>query len=151
MNERTKDFIFYGIMFAYVALSMMVIAKEAKATQPFNATVQDHSKTIIKRVPQTWEVCSEVNAPGDKTADTLLGALIGGAIGQNITKDLPDGATAGAIIGGILGNQNSKTINGKQMKCTKNVRYQESMETIYSHSTITFNYEGRTYTVRFKK
>jgi len=151
MNERTKDFIFYGIMFAYLVLSIMFIAKEAKATQPFNATVQDHSKTIIKRVPQTWEVCSEVNVPGDKTADTLLGALIGGAIGQNITKDLPDGATAGAIIGGILGNQNSKTINGKQMKCTKNVRYQESMETVYSHSTITFNYEGKTYTVRFKK
>ena len=151
MNERTKDFIFYGIMFAYLVLSIMFIAKEAKATQPFNATVQDHSKTIIKRVPQTWEVCSEVNVPGDKTADTLLGALIGGAIGQNITKDLPDGATAGAIIGGILGNQNSKTINGKQMKCTKNVRYQESMETVYSHSTITFNYEGRTYTVRFQK
>ena len=151
MNERTKDFIFYGIMFAYLVLSIMFIAKEAKATQPFNATVQDHNKTIIKRVPQTWEVCSEVNVPGDKTADTLLGALIGGAIGQNITKDLPDGATAGAIIGGILGNQNSKTINGKQMKCTKNVRYQESMETVYSHSTITFNYEGKTYTVRFKK
>ena len=151
MNERTKDFIFYGIMFAYLVLSIMFIAKEAKATQPFNATVQDHSKTIIKRIPQTWEVCSEVNVPGDKTADTLLGALIGGAIGQNITKDLPDGATAGAIIGGILGNQNSKTINGKQMKCTKNVRYQESMETVYSHSTITFNYEGKTYTVRFKK
>ena len=151
MNERTKDFIFYGIMFAYLVLSIMFIAKEAKATQPFYATVQDHSKTIIKRVPQTWEVCSEVNVPGDKTADTLLGALIGGAIGQNITKDLPDGATAGAIIGGILGNQNSKTINGKQMKCTKNVRYQESMETVYSHSTITFNYEGKTYTVRFKK
>ena len=151
MNERTKDFIFYGIMFAYLVLSIMFIAKEAKATQPFNVSVQDHSKTIIKRVPQTWEVCSEVNVPGDKTADTLLGALIGGAIGQNITKDLPDGATAGAIIGGILGNQNSKTINGKQMKCTKNVRYQESMETVYSHSTITFNYEGKTYTVRFKK
>ena len=25
------------------------------------------------------------------------------------------------------------------------------METIYSHSTITFNYDGRSYTVRFKK
>ena len=61
-----------------------------------------------------------------------------------------DGATAGAIIGGILGNQNS-TINGKQMRCRTMTRYNESMETIYSHSTITFNYEGRTYTVRFKK
>ena len=76
---------------------------------------------------------------------------IGGAIGQNITKDLPDGATAGAIIGGILGNQNSKTINGKQMKCTKNTRYQDTIEKLYSHSTITFTYEGKQYTVRFTK
>ena len=151
MNERTKDFIFYGIMFAYLALSIMVIAKEAKATEPFNVDIQDHVKTVIKRVPQTWEVCSEVDVPGDKTADTLLGAIIGGAIGQNITKDLPDGATAGAIIGGILGNQNSQTINGKRMKCTKNTRYEDTMERLYSHSTITFNYKGKTYTLRFNK
>ena len=67
-----------------------------------DTTVQDHTKTVIKRTPFNVEVCSEVNVQGDKTKDTLLGAIIGGAIGQNITKDLPDGATAGAIIGGIL-------------------------------------------------
>ena len=43
MNERTKDFIFYGIMFAYLVLSIMFIAKEAKATQPFNVSVQSPS------------------------------------------------------------------------------------------------------------
>ena len=71
-------------------------------------------------------------------------------IGQNITKDLPDGATAGAIIGGILGNQNS-TIDGKQMRCKSMTRYNESMQTIYSHSTITFVYEGKQYKLNFKK
>ena len=70
---------------------------------------------------------------------------------QNITKDLPDGATAGAIIGGILGNQNSTASNGTKLVCNKITRYKESMETIYSHSTITFNYDGKTYTVRFNK
>jgi len=30
-------------------------------------------------------------------------------------------------------------------------RYEESMETIYSHSTITFVYEGKQYSVNFKK
>ena len=149
MNERTKDFIFYGIMFAYVALSIMVIVKEPKATPPHNVQIEDHTKTVIKRTPYNVEICSEVQR--DKTNDTILGAIIGGAIGQNITKDLPDGATAGAIIGGILGNQNSTASNGTKLVCNKITRYKESMETIYSHSTITFNYEGRTYSVRFQK
>ena len=40
--------------------------------------VQDHTKTIIKRVPFNYEVCSEVDVPADKTKDTILGAIIGG-------------------------------------------------------------------------
>ena len=113
--------------------------------------MRDHQKTVIKRTPQVVEVCSERKVSGDKPADTILGAIIGGAIGQNITKDLPDGATAGAIIGGILGNQNSTANDGTKLVCNKMTRYKESMETIYSHSTITFNYYGKTYTVRFQK
>ena len=80
-----------------------ITGKSAFATQPYNVEVRDHQKTVIKRTPQVVEVCSERKVSGDKTADTILGAIIGGAIGQNVTKDLPDGATAGAIIGGILG------------------------------------------------
>ena len=71
MNERTKDFIFYGIMFAYLVLSIMFIAKEAKATQPFNATVQDHDKAVIKRTPFQVEVCSERKVPIDRDWETL--------------------------------------------------------------------------------
>ena len=74
-----------------------ITGKSAFATQPYNVEVRDHQKTVIKRTPQVVEVCSERKVSGDKTADTILGAIIGGAIGQNITKDLPDGATAGAI------------------------------------------------------
>ena len=128
-----------------------ITGKSAFATQPYNVEVQDHQKAVIKRTPQVVEVCSERKVSGDKTADTILGAIIGGAIGQNVTKDLPDGATAGAIIGGILGNQNSTANDGTKLVCNKMTRYQESMETIYSHSTITFNYYGKTYTVRFQK
>ena len=128
-----------------------ITGKSAFATQPYNVEVQDHTKTVIKRTPFNVEVCSEVDVQRDKTKDTILGAIIGGAIGQNITKDLPDGATAGAIIGGILGNQNSTANDGTKLVCNKMTRYKESMETIYSHSTITFNYYGKTYTVRFQK
>ena len=128
-------------------IAFTFIANSVKA----DTTVQDHYKNIIKRTPQVVEVCSERNVSGDKTSDTLLGAIIGGAIGQNITKDLPDGATAGAIIGGILGNQNSTASDGTKLVCSKMKRYEESMETIYSHSTITFIYEGKQYSVNFKK
>ena len=125
-------------------IAFTFIANSVKA----DTTVQDHYKNIIYKKPSQVEVCYE--GSGDKTGDTLLGAIIGGAIGQNITKDLPDGATAGAIIGGILGNQNS-TVGGKQMSCRTMTRYNESMQTIYSHSTITFVYEGKQYSVNFKK
>tara|TARA_Y100000816_G_C25584629_1_gene314188 strand:- start:3 stop:446 length:444 start_codon:yes stop_codon:yes gene_type:complete len=139
---------FAGII---AGVGAVLLANEAFATQPYNVEVRDHQKTVIKRTPQVVEVCSERKVSGDKTADTILGAIIGGAIGQNITKDLPDGATAGAIIGGILGNQNSTANDGTKLVCNKMTRYKESMETIYSHSTITFNYYGKTYTVRFQK
>ena len=151
MNERTKDFVFYGMVAFAFFLALMNLVKEARATQPYNVEGKDYQKTVIKRTPQVVEVCSEKKVSGDKTADTILGAIIGGAIGQNVTKDLPDGATAGAIIGGILGNQNSTANDGTKLVCNKMTRYKESMETIYSHSTITFNYYGKTYTVRFQK
>ena len=88
---------------------------------------------------------------GDKTGDALMGAIIGGIIGNNVTKNLPDGGTAGAIIGGMLGHQNSTAKDGTELVCRNLTRYKESMETIYSHSIITFNYDGKSYTVRFKK
>ena len=112
-----------------------------------DTTVQDHYKEVIQKKPYQVEVCYE--ARGDKTGDTLLGAIIGGAIGQNITKDLPDGATAGAIIGGILGNQNSTASGG--VKCRYETRNNEQQKTIYSHSTISFIYEGKQYKLNFKK
>jgi uncharacterized protein YcfJ len=151
MNEKTRSFILYGMTMAAFVLAAMFTIKQASATSAYNADVQDHFKTVIKRTPYNVEVCSERKVSGDKTGDTLLGAIIGGAIGQNITKDLPDGATAGAIIGGILGNQNSTASDGTKLVCTKTTRYKESMDTIYSHSTITFNYNGKTYTTRFRK
>ena len=125
-------------------IAFTFIANSVKA----DTTVQDHYKNIIKRTPQVVEVCSERNVSGDNTGDTLLGAIIGGALGPNITKDLPDGATAGAIIGGILGNQNS-TASGNV--CRTETRYNEEARTVYSHSTITFVYEGKQYKLNFKK
>ena len=48
----------------------------------------------------------EPNCGGDKTADTLKGAIIGGVIGNNV-GDVDNGGAIGAIIGGMLGHNNS--------------------------------------------
>ncbi len=135
----------------YAAVGLFLATSQVGATQPHAAVVTDHQKTVIKRTPHIVEVCSERKVSGDKTGDAVMGAIIGGIIGNNVTKNLPDGGTAGAIIGGLLGHQNSTANDGTKLVCNKMKRYEESMETIYSHSTITFNYEGKTYTVRFQK
>jgi len=114
-------------------------------------TVRDYYKTVIQQKPYTVEVCKEVTTSGDKTGDALMGAIIGGIIGNNVTKDLPDGGTAGAIIGGMLGHNNSKAKGGVKTVCSKETRYNESSETIYSHSMVTFTYEGKQYKLRFTK
>ena len=135
----------------FMCITMMSSCTTANATQPYNVDVQDYQKTVIKRTPYNVEVCSERKVSGDKTGDALMGAIIGGIIGNNVTKNLPDGGTAGAIIGGMLGHQNSTAKDGTELVCRNLTRYKESMETIYSHSIITFNYDGKSYTVRFKK
>ena len=87
---------------------------------------------------------------GDKTGDTLKGALLGGIIGNNI-KGEQDGGAIGAIIGGMLGHANSNSSVGTRNVCTRETRYKETEKTIYSHSTITFLHEGVTYMLRFNK
>ena len=144
MNIFQKQTLIWG---GIGVIAFTFIANSVKA----DTQVQDHYKNIIYKKPSNIEVCYDRQVSGDRTGDTLLGAIIGGAIGQNITKDLPAGATAGAIIGGILGNQNSTASDGTKLVCNKMKRYEESMETIYSHSTITFVYEGKQYSVNFKK
>ena len=137
-QEKLKSLTLGAIGF----VAFCFVANSVKA----DTTVQDHYKNVIQKKPYSVEVCYQ--GSGDKTGDTLLGAIIGGAIGQNITKDLPDGATAGAIIGGILGNQNS-TASGTY--CKTETRFNEESRTVYSHSTITFVYEGKQYKLNFKK
>ena len=142
MNFKNQEKLKHLTLGAIGFIAACFVVNSVKA----DTTVQDHYKNVIQKKPYTVEVCYQ--GSDDKTGDTLLGAIIGGAIGQNITKDLPDGATAGAIIGGILGNQNS-TASGNV--CRTETRYNEEARTVYSHSTITFVYEGKQYKLNFKK
>ena len=113
--------------------------------------IEHHFLSVIEQTPYSVEVCKNVRVNGDKTGDTLTGAIIGGIIGNNVTKDLPDGGTAGAILGGILGHMNSDAKSGTKRVCNIETRYEEVQKKIYSHSTITFWSDGKRYTLRFKK
>jgi uncharacterized protein YcfJ len=131
----------------------LAIASVIMVTTSANADtqVQDHYKNIIYKTPNQVEVCYERQVSGDKTGDTIMGGIIGGVIGNNITKDLPDGGTAGAIIGSILGNMNSDASGGTRTVCKTETRYSEESKTMYSHSTINFEYHGKMYTLKFQK
>ena len=113
--------------------------------------IEHHFLSVIEQTPYSVEVCKNVRVNGDKTSDTLTGAIIGGIIGNNVTRDLPDGGTAGAILGGILGHMNSDARSEIKKVCNIETRYEEVQKEVYSHSTITFWSGGKQYTLRFKK
>jgi len=144
MNQKTKDF-FFWVTLATAAL--LIVSSKVKAA---DGDIQDHYKTVIKQKPYTVEVCRDKVTSGDKTGDALAGAILGGIIGNNI-KGEKDGGAIGALIGGMLGHSNSSASGNVKTYCSNQTRYKEESTTVYSHSTITFGYEGKIYTVRFIK
>ena len=132
------------------------------STSAVAETVQDHYKTITNRVPYTEQVCNWVDVPiygqtggGASAGDVLGGMIIGGLLGKGATgKD--NGAAAGAVIGGMIAadkNQSKESIIGykQERRCTDYKRYNEQQQQVYSHSTVTFTSDGKTYTLSFKK
>ena len=128
------------------AIAFTFIANSVKA----DTQVQDHYKNIIYKTPNQVEVCYDRQVSGDKTGDALKGAIIGGILGNNI-KGEKDGGAIGAIIGGMLGHSNSNASSGTKRVCQVETRYTEESRRVYSHSTISFIYEGKSYRVKFKK
>ena len=129
-----------------LSAALMVTASPTKAE-----TVTDVTKRVIQKTPYQVEVCQEQAVSGDKTADTLMGAIIGGAIGNNVTKNVDNGGAVGALLGGMIANNNSKATGGTRQVCRFETRYNEEERVIYSHSVITFTYMGKTYSISFQK
>ena len=141
-----------NVAIASTALALIALPVKAFDSNT-NGVIRDHYKSIIKQQPYQVEVCQDVQIGGDRTHDTLRGAIIGGIIGNNVTKNMPDGGTAGAILGGLLGNMNSDARGGVQRQCSYQTRYNEVQQNdVYSHSTITFtDSNGRQHTLKFRK
>ena len=113
--------------------------------------VTDQYKTVINQKPYHAEVCYQQQVGGDRTLDTLTGAIIGGVIGHQIGSDRSGNRNVGAILGGIIGNNNSRATGGSRTVCKLERRWQESSQTVYSHSVARFRHEGRWYSVKFQK
>tara|TARA_A100001011_G_scaffold55425_1_gene54221 strand:+ start:828 stop:1259 length:432 start_codon:yes stop_codon:yes gene_type:complete len=143
MNIFQKQTLVWG---GIGAIAFTFIANSVKA----DTQVQDHYKNIIYKTPSQVEVCYDRQVSGDKTGDAIKGAIIGGILGNNI-KGEKDGGAIGAIIGGMLGHSNSGAIGGTKRVCQVETRYSEESKRVYSHSTISFVYEGKSYRVNFQK
>ena len=143
MNIFQKQTLVWG---GIGAIAFTFIANSVTA----DTQVQDHYKNIIYKTPSQVEVCYDRQVSGDKTGDAIKGAIIGGILGNNI-KGEKDGGAIGAIIGGMLGHSNSGAIGGTKRVCQVETRYSEESRRVYSHSTISFIYEGKSYSVNFKK
>ena len=131
--------------------SLMTIGMVLMSTSAMAETVQDFNKTVVNRVPYNVEVCNNQLYGGDRTGDTLRGAIIGGIIGNNVTKNVDNGAAVGALLGGIIGHNNSNATGGTRRVCNVQTRYNEEVVEVYSHSVVTFYHNGRQYSLRFKK
>ena len=123
-----------------VIATIMVMA----ATPAIAETTQDHYKQVVVQTPYTIQVCTQGNGKSNLN-NFLEGAIIGGIIGNNIPGENGGGAL-GAILGGAVYTENNK---GNQ--CRMETRYEEEYKEVYSHSTVTFTHNGRTYSLRFNK
>ena len=116
------------------------------------AVVKDHYRTVVQKTPYEVEVCTDKAVPEDNGGvDMLTGAIIGGVIGNNVTKNVENGGAVGALLGGILANQNRDQTTRMARFCTIETRFNESQQKVYSHSTVQFTYNGRTYSLDFTK
>jgi outer membrane lipoprotein SlyB len=134
-------------------LAITALALGLTATSAFAETVTDHYKTIIDQKPYTVEVCKTVQVGGgNNTEGAIVGGLIGGLIGNQFGKgDGKEAATGvGAIIGAIQGGKSNGPVRTQQ-QCQYETRYEESTREVYSHSIVTFTYNGKRQSLKFIK
>ena len=148
--KQEKEMKFKELYFHSVAIAVGVGVLTGFSGIASAETVIDYTKNIVNRTPYNVEVCTDKNVSGDRTGDTLKGAIIGGLIGNNI-KGEENGGAIGAVIGGMLGHANSDATSGTQRVCEVTTRYNEEVIEVYSHSVVTFYHDGKQYQLRFVK
>ncbi len=132
-----------------LSIAMLLIISSCHYAVAHTNDVQDHYKQVIVKKPYTVEVCMDQGGGNGKSEiqNFLEGAIVGGAIGNNIPGE-NNGGALGAFIGGVLNTERNKN---QGPNCRIETRYEEERKTIYSHSTVNFNHEGKNYSLNFQK
>ena len=130
---------------ALIALSSPAHAERTK--------VQDHYKNIINQEPYSVEICRNVKVPhGSGTSNSIISGIIGGVLGNQFGSG--EGKIAmtgfGALTGAILGGQEQQG-SYIERQCGTETRYREEPARIYSHSSVSFSYAGKSYRLKFEK
>ena len=125
------------------------------STSAMAETVTDHYKEIIEQIPYRVEVCKDVVIQGKTDqGSAIIGGIIGGVIGNQFGKGGGKAAATGigAMTGAIIGGNNNKTTpSTTQRQCQMETRYEETAREVYSHSIVTFMYNGKQQVLRFTK
>ena len=147
-----KNFKNNWIILALVPVVVLLANTTVMANEVSRVTVSDVNKQVISKQPYRVEVCTNQTFQNDTTGDMLLGGIIGGLVGNQIGKGGGKNATTGlgALTGAIIGNNKNKHSESRVV-CNLETRYNESSVTVYSHSIATFTYNGRQYSLSFKK
>ena len=133
-----------------------VFAALITISSPANAgrtKVQDHYKNIINQEPYSVEICRDVKVPhGSGASNSIISGIIGGVLGNQFGSG--EGKIAmtglGALTGAILGGQEQQGPYIER-QCGTETRYREESARIYSHSSVSFSYAGKSYRVKFEK
>jgi len=142
-----------------IAVGLSFLTSTAFASEQ-NRNIRDVYKTVTRSVPYTEQVCMDVQVPiygggGFDQGDAIVGGIVGGLLGSQIGKGNGNKAAtgAGAIAGAIIGGKKEDKIVGykQERRCTNETRYTTTSEEVYSHSEVTFWYEGRRRTLTFQK
>lgn len=145
-----------------ILIPMNVNAEEIK--------IKDIYKTQQRAIPKVETVCTDRQVPiynnqqssdGSSILGTIIGGVAGGLLGSTVGKGtgksvaIGGGAVAGALAGNQVGKNmgSSNDVVGYQnvQQCTPHTTYDYVNEEIYSHSEITFWYNGQYKTLTFIK
>ena len=140
-----------------LVLASCLLAATPAFAENVRGVTEDHYKTVIEQEPYRVEVCKDVNVPiqgGVNTEGAIIGGIIGGVVGNQFGKGSGKEAATGigALTGAIIGGGGNKTQGYRtERQCQIETRYEEREREVYSHSTIKFWNNGKTYTLRFQK
>ena len=134
-----------SLIFGLIFISSVAIADTSRVDR---SNVYHHFTIVNTQVPYNIEVCTQGHSYNSNTSstDAIIGAIIGGTLGNQVGSGR--GKDAATILGVILGadiiNKNNKS-GTVGPSCIVESRYKESTQEVYSHSTITFMIDGRSY------